>query len=838
MTEKISEKSTLQCAQPLMYTDEREDESSLKQHLTEQKKPLKPSEGQWTNFKSRSPLWRKFLLWRIGEDWVILILLGIITGFLSWAMDFGIDLGLHSTLLAYEKAHSNVFLQYLAWVSIPVLLISFSAGFTYLVGPQATGSGIPEMKTILKGVNVKDHLGLNTLLAKLVGLTCALGSGMPLGKESPFVHIGSICGAQLSRFAAYIGKVKENESQRIELLITGCAVGIACCFGSPVGGVLYSIEMASSFIMVSNYWKGLFAATIGAFVFRFLPVWSGYDETITPLFKTWFRQDCPYELLEILSFSVLGILSGLAGAGFVFMNGVMVRFLRSQRPISKFLVKTRVLYPALVTLVVTTLTFPPGFGQFMAGELTQRETLLALFDNHTWSTHLQGEHFDHSDHSVAWKHPSVNVFGTLAISFIMKFFMSAVAISMPVPCGAFVPAFVIGAYLGRLVGEVAAVVLPAGIHSNGTLFTAVPGSYAVAGAAAMSGAATHTISTAMIVFELTGQINYLFPTFFSVIVANFVAQSLQPSLYDSLIRIRKLPYPGGLSWGHHKTCDIQVEDIMVKDVKYISLNCTYRDLYNILRRQQLQTFPLVKSAETMLLLGSIERPQLEALLAQQLSRPRRLEYLRQLIQGECKPTNAACSDDGTLKVNLEVSTDELSFGTTHSFSTKPITRQMERGFKDTDITLKSLLCSHSTVDGLEDEPDVDDTMTKREIADWEEQQLAETVNFNNCEIDPASVQLVEHTSLNKMHSIFSLMALNHAYVTSVGRLRGVVSRREMQKAFENSVKVQGPETHPPLTSFRESKTRRRHTLTPEATDLQTLLGSQSQLDLPTEPQDK
>lgn len=53
-------------------------------------------------------------------------------------------------------------------------------------------------------------------------------------------------------------------------------------------------------------------------------------------------------------------------------------------------------------------------------QLTQRETLLALFDNYTWSKHLKGDHFDDSDYSVAWKHPQVNVFVMLTISFIMK----------------------------------------------------------------------------------------------------------------------------------------------------------------------------------------------------------------------------------------------------------------------------------------------------------------------------------------------------------------------------------------------------------------------------------
>lgn len=74
----------------------------------------------------------------------------------------------------------------------------------------------------------------------------------------------------------------------------------------------------------------------------------------------------------------------------------------------------------------------------------------------------------------------------------------------------------------------------------------------VTGAAALSGAVTHTVSTAVIVFELTGQISHILPVMIAVILANAVAQSLQPSLYDSIIRIKKLPYLPELGWGHHE----------------------------------------------------------------------------------------------------------------------------------------------------------------------------------------------------------------------------------------------------------------------------------------------
>ena len=34
---------------------------------------------------------------------------------------------------------SNTFLQYLVWTSFPLILVSFSVGFTYLVSPHAIG---------------------------------------------------------------------------------------------------------------------------------------------------------------------------------------------------------------------------------------------------------------------------------------------------------------------------------------------------------------------------------------------------------------------------------------------------------------------------------------------------------------------------------------------------------------------------------------------------------------------------------------------------------------------------------------------------------------------------
>ncbi|KAL2097959.1 hypothetical protein ACEWY4_007166 [Coilia grayii] len=773
----------------------------------------------------------------------------------SWVMDYTIAFCQQAQKWMYGGLDSNMLLQYIAWVTYPVVLITFSAGFTQILAPQAVGSGIPEMKTILRGVVLKEYLTFKTFVAKVIGLTCALGSGMPLGKEGPFVHVASLCAALLSKFMALFGGIYMNELRNTEMLSAACAVGVGCCFAAPIGGVLFSIEVTSTFFAVRNYWRGFFAATFSAFIFRVLAVWNQDEETITALFKTRFRLDFPFDLQELPAFAVLGIASGFGGALFVYLNRIIVESMRKQKTINKFLLKKRLVYPALVTLLVSTLTFPPGFGQFMAGQLTQHESLVALFDNRTWYKQGVAEEFDF--HPQAWKHPQLNVFITLLLFVIMKFWMSAVATTMPVPCGAFMPVFLIGAAFGRLVGESMAAVFPDGITADGTVYPIVPGGYAVVGAAALSGAVTHTVSTAVIVFELTGQISHILPVMIAVILANAVAQSLQPSLYDSIIRIQKLPYLPELGWGQEKY-NIRVEDIMVRDVRHMTLTSTYRDLQDALSTAQLKTLALVESNESMILLGSIERSQLQTLLSLQLGRTRRLEFLLERAQdnGAHLPTliNQDSPPKGSRGVRFLISTEESSYSPTVSNSQIPLksalktvaavsnTETPNNSPTDRSVLLCSMGCVVTEASSLMSGACVctgsqtlsceDPEKELVEIAEWEEHQLDEPVDLKNCKIDPAPFQLVERTSLHKTHTIFSLLGLDHAYVTSTGRLVGVVSLKELRKAIEGSVTVTGVKVRPPLASFRDSGTS---TSVAEVTELHKLWNRHRSMSLPREP---
>ena len=58
--------------------------------------------------------------------------------------------------------------------------------------------------------------------------------------------------------------------------------------------------------------------------------------------------------------------------------------------------------------------------------------------------------------------------------------------------------------------------------------------------AALCASVTHAISISVIVFELTGQITYVLPILTSVLVSNALSRHLQPSMYDSLIKVKKI----------------------------------------------------------------------------------------------------------------------------------------------------------------------------------------------------------------------------------------------------------------------------------------------------------
>ncbi len=80
-------------------------------------------------------------------------------------------------------------------------------------------------------------LPFKNLLNQIVGATLAIGTGQPVGREGPGVHIGAA-------FSSWLG-TKVGISNSYQRLLIGCgsAAAIAALFNTPLAGVLFAMEV-------------------------------------------------------------------------------------------------------------------------------------------------------------------------------------------------------------------------------------------------------------------------------------------------------------------------------------------------------------------------------------------------------------------------------------------------------------------------------------------------------------------------------------------------------------------------------------------------------------------
>merc|ERR1719387_3324765 len=131
--------------------------------------------------------------------------------------------------------------------------------------------------------------------------------------------------------------------------------------------------------------------------------------------------------------------------------------------------------------------------------------------------------------------------------------------------GLFIPSLLTGACLGRVVGMImyrlnedwhfAGEFLETGEFVN----LVKPGMYSMLGAAGVLGGVCRvTISLVVIMFELTGGLQYIVPFMFAVLVSKWVGDTLTGGIYDCYISIRGYPFlhePADVTFST-RACDI------------------------------------------------------------------------------------------------------------------------------------------------------------------------------------------------------------------------------------------------------------------------------------------
>ena len=153
--------------------------------------------------------------------------------------------------------------NYWIWTSSCLVLVAIAVAAVQFISKEAEGSGIPQLRAIMSGVYQKNMLSWWTYLAKFLGLTCMLCSGLSLGKMAPFVHLAACLAANLP-----YRMMKQNKTLRHQIFTAAIAVGVTATFGAPIGGVLFSIELTANTYNLYNLWKSLYSATIAVIIFK------------------------------------------------------------------------------------------------------------------------------------------------------------------------------------------------------------------------------------------------------------------------------------------------------------------------------------------------------------------------------------------------------------------------------------------------------------------------------------------------------------------------------------------------------------------------------------------
>jgi chloride channel 7 len=209
---------------------------------------------------------------------------------------------------------------------IPGLLVSF-------VEPVARGSGIPEIKCYLNGVKIPRVVRFLTLITKAIGVLFSVAGGLPVGKEGPMIHSGSVVAAGLSQGkSSSLGLDTSwtkfhpfrNDHEKRDFVACGAAAGVAAAFGAPVGGALFALEEGTTHWNDFLTWRTFVCAMVSGFTLQIVLSSEGQFGKLSQqgmiTFGSFASEDRRYSVQDVALFLLLGILGGVLGAGFNEVN--------------------------------------------------------------------------------------------------------------------------------------------------------------------------------------------------------------------------------------------------------------------------------------------------------------------------------------------------------------------------------------------------------------------------------------------------------------------------------------------------------------------------------------
>ncbi|MFZ2066336.1 MAG: chloride channel protein [Xanthobacteraceae bacterium] len=406
---------------------------------------------------------------------LLAIVVGGVTGFGAVAFRALIGLFHNVAFLGLFKFayDASIFTPPSPW-GLFVILVPVIGGLvvTFLIvnfAPEARGHGVPE---VMDAIYYKEGV-IRPIVALIKSLASALsiGTGAAVGREGPIIQIGAALGSTLGQV------VRMAPWQRITLVAAGAGAGIAATFNTPIGGVMFAIELLMPELSARTFLPVALATGTATFVGR---IFFG----IHPAFAipaTLLTSEQPATLSALLLFALLGALIGIAGTAFIRgLNLAEDIFEKIKNPYLRNVAGMLVLGILIYVLLRSA-------GHYYV-EGVGYSTIQAI---------LTGD--------LQW--PAL-----LLILFVAKLFATSLSLGSGASGGIFSPSLFMGATIGGAFGAAVAAVHPI----EGVTATTA----AIIGMAAMVGGGTGAAMTAVtMIFEMTRDYDLVMPSIVAVALA-------------------------------------------------------------------------------------------------------------------------------------------------------------------------------------------------------------------------------------------------------------------------------------------------------------------------------
>ncbi|WP_235859853.1 chloride channel protein [Tranquillimonas rosea] len=422
---------------------------------------------------------------------------GSMIGLSLIAVVIGIVTGLGAVLLRYLIAviHNLAFLgefsfHYDANLPTPpapfgplVILAPVVGGLIVLwlvrtFAPEAKGHGVPE---VMDAIYYRGgHIRPAVVITKSLASALSIGSGASVGREGPIIQIGSGIGSVLGR------AFRLRSWQVITMVAAGAGAGIAATFNTPLGAVLFAVELMLPEFSARTLLPVVLATGTATYVGRlafgmepaFLMAAHSRPDVFVPL---------SVDMLPL--YVIFGMVAGVAAWLFVKVLYGTEDLFESWKanPYVKNMAGMLSLGILMYVLLLTT-------GQYHT-ESVGYATIEAI---------LTGQ---------------LTAPGFLLLLFVLKLLATSVSLSAGASGGVFSPSLFLGAALGAAFGSGLDFLFPnLGFHSV---------TFAVIGMAAIVGASTGAaITSIMMMFEMTGDYSITVAAIISVVCALGVRRRL------------------------------------------------------------------------------------------------------------------------------------------------------------------------------------------------------------------------------------------------------------------------------------------------------------------------